>query len=152
MFASTRSFSNPDSHVSAVLEKPLVPREEFEKYQAAKREHQEKERRVRIAIEEILDEAKEREGKERSYRLADYFVAARKVCQEGATSADAARQANLPEEALKRWVDFLKPTENVRGYLNEWNNAAPEKIAEVARGYQERFQKRFAEWEEKISK
>src|SRR5262249_1036283 len=58
MFASTRSFTNPDSHVSVVLEKPLVPKEEFERYQAAKREHQEKERRVRIAIEEIVDEVK----------------------------------------------------------------------------------------------
>jgi mono/diheme cytochrome c family protein len=164
MFASTRSFTNPDSHVSVVLEKPLVPREEFERYQAAKQEHQEKERHARIAIEEIVDEVKERSVKESSPRLADYFVAARKIYldkgqnkgqnkgQDGETLAGIALQANLNEVALKRWADFLKPGVDVRGYLDEWNNAAPDKIAATARGYQERFQKRFAEWEEKIGK
>src|SRR5262249_40625034 len=149
MFASTRSFTNPDSHVSVVLEKPLVPREEFERYKAARLEHQAKELRVRIAIEEIVDEVKESAAKERSHRLADNFVAARKVYQDGAPLADVASRANLNEEALRRWVDFLKPGDDVRGYLNEWNNATPDKLAASARGYQERFQKRFAEWEQK---
>ena len=45
IFASTRSFKNPDSHVSAVLEKPLVSTEEFERYQAQNRAHQAKSRR-----------------------------------------------------------------------------------------------------------
>ena len=152
MFASTRSFTNPESHVSVVLEKPLVPKEEFERYKTARQEHQAKERRVRIAIEEIVDEVKENAVKESSQRLADYFLAARKVYQDGAPSADVARRANLNEEALRRWGDFLKPGDDVRGYLNEWNDAAPGKLASTARGYQDRFQKRFAEWGEKIGK
>jgi hypothetical protein len=156
MFASTRSFTNPESHVSVVLEKPLVPKDEFERYKVARREHQAKERRLRIAIEVVVDEVKEREVKESSARLADYFVAARNVYkgegQDGAPLAVVARKTDLNEEALKRWVDFLKPGDDVRGYLNEWNNATRDKLAEVARGYQERFQKRFAEWDEKIGK
>jgi mono/diheme cytochrome c family protein len=152
MFASTRSFINPESHVSVVLEKPLVPREEFERHKAARREHQAKELRVRIAIEEIVDEVKESAVNESSRRLADNFVAARKVYQDGAPLADVASRANLNEESLRRWVDFLKPGDDVRGYLDEWNNATPDKLAATARGYQERFQKRFAEWEEKIGK
>ena len=152
MFASTRSFTNPESHVSVVLEKPLVPKEEFERYKTARQEHQAKERRVRIAIEEIVDEVKENAVKESLHRLADYFLAARKVYQDGAPLADVARRANLNEEALRRWGDFLKPGDDVRGYLNEWNNAAPDKLASTARGYQDRFQKRFAEWGEKIGK
>jgi hypothetical protein len=156
MFASTRSFTNPESHVSVVLEKPLVPKEVFERYKVARREHQAKERRLRIAIEEVVDEVKEREVKESSARLTDYFVAARKVYtgegQDTATLAGVARQTDLNEEALNRWVTFLKPRDDVRGYLNEWNNATRDKLAEVARSYQERFQKRFAEWDEKIGK
>lgn len=152
VFASTRSFTNPDSHVSAVLEKPLVSKAEFERYQAARKEHQAKESRVRIAIEEIVDEAKDRAVKQHSPRLAEYFLAARKVYQDGATLADIARRTGLNEELLKRWVDFLKPGAEVRGYLNEWNAAAPDKMATTAQSYQERFQKRFAEWGEKISK
>jgi mono/diheme cytochrome c family protein len=152
MFASTRSFTNPESHVSVVLEKPLVPKEEFERYKTARQEHQAKDRRVRIAIEEIVDEVKENAVKESSRRLADYFLAARKVYQDGAPSADVARRANLNKEALRRWGDFLKPRDDVRGYLNDWNNAAPDKLASTARGYQDRFQKRLAEWGEKIGK
>jgi mono/diheme cytochrome c family protein len=152
MFASTRSFTDSESHVSVVLEKPLVPKEEFERYKAARREYQAKERRVRIAIEEIVDEVKEREVKEGSHRLADYFVAAREVYQVGAPAADVARRANLNEETLRRWADFLKPGDDVHGYLNEWNNAARDKLAATAQGYRERFQKRFAEWQEKIGK
>ena len=152
MFASTRSFTNPDSHVSAVLEKPLVPKEEFERYKATRKEHQEKESHVRIAIEEVVDEVRDRAVKEHSPRLASYFLAAHKVYKDGAPLRDAARQASLNEEALKRWVDFLKPGGDVRGYLNEWDAASPDKLAVTAQGYQERFRKRFAEWEENVGK
>ncbi len=152
MFASTRSFSNPDSHVSAVLEKPLVPKEEFERYKAARKEHQAKENRVKIAIDEIVDEVRERGARENSPRLAEYFLAARKVYKDGAPPPEAARQASLSEELLKRWVDFLKPGDTVRGYLNEWNAASPDNLTVTAQDYQERFRKRFAEWEEKVGK
>jgi hypothetical protein len=152
MFASTRSFSNPDSHVSAVLEKPLVPKEEFERYTAARKEHQAKVRRARLAIEEIVDEVRDRAVKDHSPRVADYFLAARKVYKDSAPLADAARQGSLNEDLLKRWVDFLKPGDEVRGYLNEWNNAATGDLAAISRGYQDRFQTRFAEWAEKIGK
>ena len=50
MFASTRSFSNPDSHVSAVFEKPLVTKAEFEQYKAARSAHQAKERTICDAL------------------------------------------------------------------------------------------------------
>ncbi len=152
MFASTRSFTNPESHVSAVLEKPLVPKAEFDRHLAAKKEHQAKEQRVRIAIGEIVDEVKDHAVVQHSAQLADYFLAARQVYHDGAPLADVSRQTNLNEEVLKKWIDFLKPGAEVRGYLNEWNAASPDKLAVTARGYHERFQKRFAEWSERVSK
>ncbi len=152
MFASTRSFTDPESHVSVVLEKPLVPKKDFEQYKAARKAYQAKESRVRIAIDEMVSEVKDHAVKEHLPRLADYFLAARKVYQNGTPLADATRQMNLNEELLKRWVDFLKPGAEVRGYLNEWNAASPEKLATTAQAYQDRFQKRFTEWEEKIGK
>jgi hypothetical protein len=152
MFASTRSFTDPESHVSDVLEKPLVPNPEFEQYKAARKAHQAKESRIRIAIEEIVDDVRDRALKQHLPLLADYFLAARKVYKDGAPLAGAASQANLNEEALKRWVDFLKPGDEVRGYLNEWNAASPDKLAATAQSYQERFQKRFVELEEKAGK
>lgn len=152
MFASTKSFSNWESHVSVPLEKPLVPKVEFAKYQAAKKELAEKEKRVKLATEIITDSIKEPLVKQNAPRLADFMLAARKVYQNGARLEEAAAQTKLPADLLKKWVEYLKPSDNVRGYLNEWNDAKPEKLNEVAIAYQTRFQKRFAEWEELVTK
>lgn len=61
-------------------------------------------------------------------------------------------KSDLNKEALSRWVKFLKPSIVVRGYLNEWESAPDDKLASVAQGFEERFQKRFDEWREKLSK
>ena len=152
IFASTRSFTNPDSHVSVVLEKPLVPEEEWARYKAARKEHQEKERRERVAIEEIVDEVRGPLVQRNAPRLAEYMLASRRVYADKAPLAEVARAQNLDEEILRRWVKDLQPEELTPQHLLEWRNAPPEKIAEVAGGYQERFLKRFADWTAKIEK
>src|SRR5581483_219106 len=152
IFASTRSFTNPESHVSVVLEKPLVAKEEFDRYRAKRAEHQDKEKRVRLAIEEISDGVKESAVRQNGPRLADYMLAANRLHHGGASVAEIAKQMNLSEEVLKKWVDYLKPEEITPQHLLEWRNASPEKLAETARGYQERFLKRLSEWDETVSK
>lgn len=151
IFASTRSFKNPDSHVSVVLEKPLVAKEEFERYQAQNRAHQAKVTRLRLAIEEIVDAEKERSTSQESLRLAEYLLAARKVYQDGASLAEVARAGKLAEEILKKWVEYLKPGDEVRHHLLEWQTAGQEKLSETALSYQRRFQQRFAEWNATVS-
>lgn len=146
IFASTRSFKNPDSHVSAVLEKPLVSKEEFERYQAQSRAHQAQATRIRVEIDEIIQPEKERFIAQQSLRLADYMLAARKVYQDGAAAAEVAAAGSLNEAILKKWVAYLKPGNEVRHHLLDWQNAAPEKLAETANGYQQRFRHRLAEW------
>jgi hypothetical protein len=152
IFASTRSFKNPDSHVSAVLEKPLVSKEEFERYQAQNRAHQAKLTRLRVELEEIVNPEKERLTAQQSLRLADYMLAARKIYKEGAMLADLARASDLSEEILKKWVAYLKPGDLVRHHLLDWEQAGPEKLAETANAYQQRFQQRFAEWSAEMNK
>jgi hypothetical protein len=148
IFASTRSFTNPNSHVSVVLEKPLVPKVEWQQYQAAKKAHDEKARRLRFALEMIVAETQDRLVKEQGAYVADFMLAARKVYEGGAKPEEAARQAGLDPALLQKWIDFLKPNpEIVRGYLNEWNAASPDQFAVVARAYQERFVKRVQEWQ-----
>lgn len=151
MFAGTKSFSNWESHVSVPLEKPLVPKAEFAKYQAAKKELAEKDKRVKLATEIITDSIKEPLVKQHAPRLADFMLAARKVYQNGAKLEEVAAQTRLPADLLKKWIEYLKPSDKVRGYLNEWNDAKPEKLNEVALAYQTRFQKRFAEWEARVT-
>jgi mono/diheme cytochrome c family protein len=150
-FASTRSFTNPDSHVSVVLEKPLVTKTEFESYKAAKKAHSIQETRVRVTLSEIVDAVKEPAARQHAVRTADYFLAARKIYQENIAPADAAKQFGLSEEILSQWSKFLKPGGEVRGYLNEWHNAPAEKLAEVAQSYQQRVQQRLTEWQEKVA-
>ena len=151
IFASTRSFSNPDSHVSGVLEKPLVPKAEFEKYKTARSEHQAKERLAQIEIEEIVDSVREPAAKQFAPRLAEFMLAAHKIYDGGAKLEDVAAQTQLPAEVLKRWVNFLKPGDLTPQHLLEWRNAKPDKLAEVAQSYQQRFQTRLNEWLEKMS-
>ena len=74
------------------------------------------------------------------------MLAARKVYHDGASPADVAREKGLAEDVLKKWVEYLKPGNEVRHHLLEWQNAGPEKLTETATTYQRRFQQRFAEW------
>lgn len=147
MFASTRSFTNPDSHVSVVLEKPLVPKAEWQQYQAAKRAHGEKEKRLRLALDTINDEVKDALVKENGTRLANYMLAARQVYQDSEKAEAVALRTKLKLALLQKWVAFLKPDPaKVRGYLNEWNAAPADQQAEVAQGYQARFIRQLEEW------
>lgn len=152
IFASTRSFSNPDSHVSGVLEKPLVPKTEWEKYKAARAEHQAKERRAQMEIEEIVDSVREPAAKQLVPRVAEFMLAAHKIYDGGAKLEDVAEQTKLPADVLKRWVNFLKPGDLTPQHLLEWRNAKPDKLAEVAQSYQQQFQTRLSEWLEKMAK
>jgi hypothetical protein len=148
IFASTRSFTNADSHVSVVLEKPLVPQSEWQRYQAAKKAHNEKEKRLRFAVEAIVAETQDNLVKQQAGRVGDFLLAARRVYEGGAQTLEVARQTGLDPALLQKWVDLLKPNpETVRGYLNDWNMALPDQLASVAREYQGRFVKRFAAWQ-----
>ena len=152
IFASTRSFSNPDTHVSGLLEKPLVPKSEWEKYKAARAEHQAKERRAQMEIEEIVDAVREPAAKQLVPRMAEFLLAAHKIYDGGAKLEDVAEQTKLPADVLKRWVNFLKPGDLTPQHLLEWRNAKPDKLAEIARNYQQQFQTRLNEWLEKMAK
>jgi len=152
IFASTRSFTNPDSHVSVVFEKPLVPTAEWEKYKEARNAHQAKEKLARTEIDEIVDSVKEPAVKQFAPRLADFMLAAHKVYNDGAKPSDIARQMNLPEDILNRWVNFLKPKDLTPQHLLAWRKATAEQLPEVARAYQQSFQKHLLEWDERIAK
>ncbi len=152
IFASTKSFTNPDSHVSIVFEKPLVPKSEWEKYQAARKQHQAKEKRARTEIDEIVDAVREPAVKQQAPRIAEYMLAASKVYSGSSKSEELAQQLNLSEEILNRWVKFLKPADLTPQHLLAWQKATPEKLADVAQEYQRAFMARLQEWTEIISK
>ncbi len=156
IFASTRSFSNPETHVSGVFEKPLVTKAEFEKYKTARSEHQAKERRAQSDLEEIVDAVREPAAKQLAPRLAEFMLAAHKVYNDGAKPEDIAAQTKLPADVLQRWVKLLEPKDLTPQHLLEWRNAhqdkSGDKLAEAAHNYQQHFQTRLNEWLELMAK
>ncbi|MEX2261835.1 MAG: PSD1 and planctomycete cytochrome C domain-containing protein [Bryobacteraceae bacterium] len=149
IFASTRSFREDDTHVSKLLFRPLVAKEEYERYQA----HQDTVNRKKMEIEDLQDEEVAKYNARMSPRLADYMVAARKVYGDKAPLAGTAMAAGLDEKVLRKWAEYLEPKAGViRIYLDEWHNAAPEQFASVAAGYQTRFQQSLEGWNVTLGK
>jgi mono/diheme cytochrome c family protein len=154
IFASTKSFGDPMAFVSQSLVQPLVPKPEYEAYREKKRAYEAQVKRRQLEMGEIIDRAKEKQLAEHGARLADYMMAAR----EKGELKTVAKERGLAEDILKRWIDYLKPGK-VRQHLLEWQNAGPESLPkglpkgleEVARGYQQRFLDRVAQWNEKVN-
>ncbi len=146
IFASTRSFQDAQSHVAKLLNIPLTSREEYARYQA----HQDRIVRLRLEIEDLVEEQKERYNEPLAPRLAEYMLAARRVNRDNATLA-AAGEHRLREDVLNKWVNYLQPGKTYRPHLDEWNHAAEERLREVARSYQDRYQERLREWTGKMA-
>ena len=150
IFASTKSFSDPRAFVSEPLNKPLVPKSEFDLYLERKKANQALVRLAQTEMSELLDTAKYRLVSDNQARLADYMVAARKINADNPDFKIVADKENLSEAILKKWVEYLKKGK-VREHLLEWENAKSENLTEVARGYQQRFIDRLVKWTERLN-
>ncbi|MCI0659703.1 MAG: PSD1 and planctomycete cytochrome C domain-containing protein [Acidobacteria bacterium] len=150
IFASTKSFSDPRAFVSEPLNKPLVPKSEYDLYLEKKKGNQAQVKLAQTEMSELLDTARYQLVSENKARLADYMVAARKINADDSDLKTVAGKEDLSEAILKKWVEYLKKGK-VREHLLEWENAKTEILAEVARGYQERFINRLAKWTETLN-
>jgi Protein of unknown function (DUF1553)/Protein of unknown function (DUF1549)/Planctomycete cytochrome C len=147
IFANTRDFSGGGEGVSKMLFRPLVAKEEYQRYQA----YQRKVGQSRLAVEDLIDRERESYTKQLTPKLAGYMLAARRVYQDGAKPAEVASENGLKEDVLRKWVEYLKPTPESRPHLNEWRSAPTDKLAEVAKSYQTRFEERAANWDKTMS-
>jgi hypothetical protein len=146
-FANTRSFKNPESHVSSLLFIPLVSSEEYARYQA----HQDRIAALRIEIDDVVELEKERYNAANFPRLADYMVAAREVYASNIPAEQAAIAKGLDKALLEKWARYLKPDPGkIRIYLDEWYRAG-DRAPQVALTYQLRYQQRLGEWSKKIN-
>ncbi|MFM8394683.1 MAG: PSD1 and planctomycete cytochrome C domain-containing protein, partial [Acidobacteriota bacterium] len=149
IFASTRSFRDPRAFVSQALTKPLVTRAEYEAYQKSLDSWKAEDKRLKLALETIIDRQKESRIAALKDRLADYMLAARQVYHSGATVEALAAARNLDVAILRKWVDYLKPGDDPRQHLLAWHQA--EDPAAEARAYQSAFVKRLGEWQPKLA-
>jgi hypothetical protein len=146
MFASTKSFSNPETHVSQLLFTPLAPKKEVEAYER----QQQRIANNKAAIEDLIDEQIEAHSAPLLPRLADYMVAARRVYADKADAAAVAKEQNLQPAILAKWIEYLKPNGEVRLQLERWEKATSETAPEVAKSYQSEFDKHYSEWSARV--
>lgn len=149
IFASVKNFASldPAMTVSKVHLEPLVPEETYRRY----KDHQDAVKNTKQRIASILDLEMYRHVIEhRAPKLARHMVAARQVYDDGADLEAVAAREGLDGEVLKLWVDYLKPGEDLRLYLQQWDEAAKDDRAAVAEQYQQRFRARGLEWIERL--
>jgi cytochrome c553 len=150
IFASTRSFSAPYEFVSQHLNKPLVPKAEWEAYQAKKKAHEQQLKHRQLEQGEIADHVKEQLVAPQVAQLAEYMLAARSIYQDKAELKTVAGQSKLDAELLQKWVNYLK-VEKPKLHLLEWQKATPETLRTVAVNYQQRFQERLGKWQARVN-
>ena len=151
IFASVKNFESldPSMTVSKVHLEPLVPEAAYRQYQ----EHQEEIGNAKQRIKSIVDLEMYRHVIEhRSPKLARYMVAAYEVYNDGADYEVVAARERLDCEVLRLWVDYLKPDDELRLHLRQWQEANEATRASVAEEYQQRFRSRGLEWIERLGK
>lgn len=167
IFASTKSLSKVDSLVSQLYFAPLVPKETADRYNQA----QEKITAKQEDIQEVIDAEAARHGSALLAKLPEYLVAAwqyenRPGSMANIKISEFAQSHQLDETVLERWIEYLKPTVDVRPHLKRWYQVSeaatlkaggasearnllpepPSELVEVALEYQKELQVRSSEY------
>ncbi|MEO8049489.1 MAG: DUF1549 and DUF1553 domain-containing protein, partial [Acidobacteriota bacterium] len=146
IFASTKVFQQVEQPTKLYY-RPLVPQEVYERYERHSAKVKGKEAQIDALLEIGVAEYQARVFYP---RLADYMMAARKVRIEKIDTQTVARQVNLNEGILKKWVDYLKP--GFRPFLLNWyktygSTDTPE-ARFLAEGYQKTLQGTARQWDD----
>ena len=145
IFASAKNFESldPSMTVSKVHFEPLVPDPIYKRY----KDHRERIGNAKQRIKSITDLEMYRFVIDRqSPKLAEYMVAAHEVYHGAADPAVVADRERLDCEVLELWADYLKPGEDLRLHLRQWQEATERTRAAVAEEYEERFRVRGLQW------
>jgi hypothetical protein len=142
-FANTKSFRDPETHVSKLLYTPLVPAAEYKKY----KDHQDAIAAKRLAVEDVVEKEKERYNGIVAPQLAEYMLAARAV-----KAGSPAAGKGLDEKVLAKWVEYLKQDWRQKPHLEAWSNAASDAAAaEAAATYRKGFLAQMEKWAAKLA-
>jgi hypothetical protein len=147
MFANTRDFVDRESHVSRLLYVPLVPKEQYAKYQA----QQDRIEAVKLDMEDAGNQDIERYIHGQSVHLAEYMLAARRVYQGGERLEGVAAAGHLHVSLLRNWVKYLKEGGKSHSQLGDWDRASEATQLAVAQSYQKRFTTNLADWEAAVA-
>ncbi|BDC53017.1 hypothetical protein F183_A53320 [Bryobacterales bacterium F-183] len=143
IFAATKNFNNPDTHVSGLLYTPLVPKEEYDLYLESKKISDKKRNEIANAVELQTIAYTAQVGQS----VAKYMLAARRVM-----GGKPAGDATLNPLLLEKWVEFLKEGKERRAYMKDWFTANDATAPEIAAKYQARYVKMQASWAEAMER
>ncbi len=153
IFASTRSFAvlkpadMKPPFVSKFYFEPLVPKEIHQRYQR----HQDKIKGRETQIQAmVLTGAAEYAAEQLYPHLAEYLLAARRIYRDGESLKEVAEQEELDQKLLKRWIDYLRPGNAFRPYLEKWRRAENSELTEIAQEYQNLFDGLAGEWRQRL--
>ena len=146
VFANTRSFSDPSTHVSKLLFRPLVPDAEWKAYEA----EQETIRKRKFELDNLADIEIEAHVETVAPHVAEYMLAAYSVYAKGADASAEAGKAGLDAELVAKWADYLKPGAEVRAHLADWDNATDAKRAAAAQAFEDSFNATLGTWYKKL--
>ena len=135
IFASTKQLAKLEGIVSELYFAPLVPRDVAMRYESHQKKVEEKKREI---DELTSDEARMRRDA-LAPGIARYMLAARKVSIDKVPVADVATELSLDASLLKRWVEYLKPTNERKPHLEAWFGASRETAETIAAQYQSEF-------------
>ncbi len=147
-FANTRSFKDPETHVSKLLFVPLVQEDKWAAYEA----EQEQIRKRKFDIENLPEIEVAEHVAPYADKIADYMLAAREVYEDGKTADAAAQARGLEAPMVDRWASYLKPGEEVRAHLAEWDAAKPAQREAVAQQFAASFKTTYDDWTDKLAK
>ena len=152
IFASTRSFEKIKNgfkppYVSTFYFEPLVPKTTFEAYI----KHQDKIKTREAAIESLIQNGVAKYSSENVYpHLGDYMLAARQVFKNQNLMKEVLNKTSLDHQFLERWIQYLKPGNALRPYLEKWYNAKGPELIQVTQEYQDLFDGLAEKWHQKI--
>ncbi len=146
VFANTRSFGDPSTHVSKLLFKPLVPPADWERYEA----HQETIRKRKFELDNLADIEIEQHVETLAPQVAEYMLAAHRVYAGGQDAASVAAEEDLDADVLAKWAEYLKPSQTARAHMAEWDNATDANRAAAAERFQASFNETLAAWYKRL--
>ena len=133
IFASTRSYKDPEAFVSTLIVTPLIRKDLGERYF----DEQKKIKGTKGAIDVVINLGVIDHGLRNLVpRIADSMLAARRVYEDGVSAEAAAGDAGLDPERLGKWIDYLRPGSEPRAHLEKWHAAEAAGRAAAAAEYQ----------------
>ena len=154
IFASTKQLNKLEGISSQLYFAPLVPSDVEERYE----EHQKKIAAKKEAIDELS--RRKRTATPPACGLGWRIIWSLRA----APMPPAGQSRNSPVKTvldlavLEKWVNYLKPTEEVRPNLERWHGVSESSANEVAREYQTQFEatcqragRTLAKWKESVA-